>query len=117
MNPENIEISFTSQWPGGIPRQGARRGKADAAFGGVRLLPVIADGDSRARLPEPEMCGQVTGTSSLSGRRWRPPVEPAVVAEIQSDQMDITLVPLPLDIERVAACAITFHSQRLALGR
>ena len=113
MNPENIEISFTSQWPGGIPRQGARRGKADAAFGGVRLLPVIADGDSRARLPEPEMCCQFTGTSSLSGRRWRPPipVEPAVVAEIQSDQMDITLVPLPLVIEPVAACVIMSHSQ------
>lgn len=100
MNPENIEISFTSQWPDGIPRQGARRGKADAAFRRVRLLPVIADGDSRARLPEPEMCGQVTGAPRVPvgaagaanpGRAI--PVGPAVVAEIQSDQMDITLVP------------------------
>jgi hypothetical protein len=39
------------------------------------------------------------------------PEGPAVVAEIQSDQMDITLVPLPLVIEVVAACAIMFHSQ------
>ncbi len=48
-----------------------RGGVADAAFGRVRLLPVIAHGDSRARLPEPEMRGQTTGTSSPSGRRWR----------------------------------------------
>jgi hypothetical protein len=71
MSPENIEISFTSELPDGIPRQGARRGKTDAAFGRVRLLPVIADGDSRARLPEPEMRGQITGTASPRGRRWR----------------------------------------------
>ena len=54
-----------------FPRHGARRGKTDAALGRVRLLPVIADGDSRARPPEPEMRGQITGTSSPSGRRWR----------------------------------------------
>ena len=48
-----------------------RGGIADAAFGRVRLLPVIAHGDSRARPPEPEMRGQITGTSSPSGRRWR----------------------------------------------
>jgi hypothetical protein len=52
-------------------RDKVRGGVADAAFGRVRLLPVIADGDSRARPPEPEMCGQITGTSSPSGRRWR----------------------------------------------
>ena len=46
-------------------------GVADAAFGRVRVLPVIAHGDSRARPPEPEMRGQITGTSSPSGRRWR----------------------------------------------
>ena len=61
MSRENIEITFTSELPDGIPRQGARRGKTDAAFGRVRLLPVIAHGDSRARLPEPEICGEVTG--------------------------------------------------------
>ena len=72
MSPENIEISFTSELPDGIPRQGARRAKTDAAFGRVRVLPVIADGDSRARQSEPEMCGEVTGTSSPSARRWRP---------------------------------------------
>ena len=49
-----------------------RGGIADAAFGRVRVLPVIADGDSRARQSEPEMCGEVTGTSSPSARRWRP---------------------------------------------
>ena len=77
------------------------------------MLPVIADGDSRARLPEPEMRGQIHRHLES---QWAPlappiPVGPAVVAEIQSDQMDITLVPLPLVIEPVAACAIMFHSQ------
>ena len=94
-------------------RDKVRGGIADAAFGRVRVLPVIAHGDSRARLPEPEMRGQTTGTSES---QWAPlalpiPVGPAVVAEIQSDQMDSTLVPLPLVIEPVAACATMFHSQ------
>ena len=52
-------------------RDKVRGAGTDAAFGRVRLLPVIADGDSRARLPEPEMCGEVTGTPTPSGRRWR----------------------------------------------
>jgi hypothetical protein len=82
--------------------------KQTLSSGSVRLLPVIPDGDSRARPPETEMCGQVTGTLNPSGA---PRVGPAVVAEIQSDQMDFTLVPLPLVIEPVAACAIMFHSQ------
>jgi hypothetical protein len=95
-----------------FPRQGARRGKADAPFGRVRLLPVIADGDSRARLPEPEMRGQSTHLESQRAPLPPPiPVGPAGVAEIQSDQMDITLMPLPLVIEPAAACAIMFHSQ------
>jgi hypothetical protein len=90
-----------------------RGGVADAAFGRVRLLPVIAHGDSRARPPEPEMRGQTTGTSSPSGHRCRRQsrLGPAGAAEIQSDQMDSTLMPLPLVIEPVAACAIMFHSQ------
>ena len=94
-------------------RDKVRGGIADAAFGRVRLLPVITHGDSRTRPPEPEMRGQITGTASPGGHRWRRqfPVGPAGVAEIQSDQMDITLVPLPLVIEPVAACAIMFHSQ------
>jgi hypothetical protein len=88
-----------------------RGGIADAAFGRVRLLPVIADGDSRAPPPEPEMRGQSRHLES----QWAPPappipVGPAVVAEIQSDQMDSTLVPLPLVNEPAAACAIMFHS-------
>ena len=87
-----------------------RGGVADAAFGRVRLLPVIAHGDSRARPPEPEMRGQTTGTSSPSGHRCRRQSRLGT-AEIQSDQMDITLMPLPLVIEPAAACAIMFHSQ------
>ena len=113
MSPENIEISFTSELPDGIPRHGARRGKIDAAFGRVRLLPVIADGDSRARPLESRRCVARVRTSSPSGRRWRRQsrLGPAGVTEIQSDQMDITLMPLPLVIEPAAACAIMFHSQ------
>ena len=49
-----------------------RGGKADAAFGRARSRPVIADGHSRGRPPEPEMYDQFTRTSSPSGRRWPP---------------------------------------------
>lgn len=96
-NPENTEISFTSELPDGIPRQGARRGKTDAALGRVRLLPVIADGDIRAR---PAGAGDVSRGHRHLESQWPPlappiPVGPAVVAEIQSNQMDITLAPLP----------------------
>ena len=63
-------------------RDKVRGGIADAAFGRVRLLPVIADGDSRTRPPEPEMHGQSTHLES----QWAPlpppiPVGPAGVAE------------------------------------
>ncbi len=56
------------------------------------------------------------GQSTHLESQWAPlpppiPIGPAVVAEIQSDQMDITLMPLPLVIEPAAACAIMFHSQ------
>jgi hypothetical protein len=67
MGRENIKISFTSELPDGIPRQDARRGKTDAAFGRVRLLPVIPDGDSQARVPQPNLCGEVMGISSPMG--------------------------------------------------
>ena len=96
-----------------VYRGKVRTGIADAAFGRVRLPPVIADGDSRARPPESRRCVARVGTSSSSGRRCRRQsrLGPAGVAEIRSDQMDITLVPLPLVIEPAAACAIMFHSQ------
>ena len=75
----------------------ARRGKTDAAFGRLRLLPVIADGDRRAR---PAGAGDVSRGHRHLESQCAPlappiPVGPAVVAEIQSNQMDITLVPLP----------------------
>ena len=113
MTPENIAISFTSQCRMVFPRHGTRRGIADAAFGRVRLLPVITHGDSRTRPPEPEMRGQSRHLES----QWAPLAPPIPIrdscwlAEVQSDQMDITLAPLPLVIEPVAACAIMFHSQ------
>lgn len=49
-----------------------RGGIADAAFGRVRLLPVIAHGDSRTRPPEPEMRGQSTHLES----QWAPLAPP-----------------------------------------
>jgi hypothetical protein len=112
MSTENIEISLISELPDGIPRQGARRDSR-------RCLreSALAAGDRRRGQPsspagEPEMRGQ----SRHLEFQWAPlpppiPVGPAGVAEIQSDQMDITLVPLPLVIEPAAACAIMFHSQ------
>jgi hypothetical protein len=52
-----------------------RGGVADAAFGRVRLLPVIADGDSRAR--QPEMRGQSGHLES----QWAPLAPPIPIRD------------------------------------
>jgi hypothetical protein len=71
MSRENIEISFTSELPDGIPRQDARRENRHCLRESARAAGDRRRVTAELALPEPEMCGEVTDASSPSGRRWR----------------------------------------------